>query len=99
MDPEVRIQIRKLTKKSSTIFQICHKVHTELNKKKSCSIREGSRTGYPDFGVRHLEEEERKKKEMKGKGNRGKEEEEEEWRNFVVLTSGLPALLLGEERV
>ncbi len=44
-------------------------------------------------------EEERKEKEMRGKGNRGKGEEEEEWRNFVVLTSGLSSLLLGEERV
>jgi hypothetical protein len=47
-------------------------------------------------------EEERKEKEMRGKGNRGrgrKREEEEEGRNFVVLTSGLSALLLCEERV
>ncbi len=32
-------------------------------------------------------------------GKQRKREEEEEGRNFVVLTSGLSALLLGEERV
>ncbi len=34
-----------------------------------------------------------------GKREQRKWEEEEEGMNFVVLTSGLPALLLGEERV
>ncbi len=48
--------------------------------------------------MRHLEEQERKKKEIRVNENRGRGGGRGRM-NFVVLTSGLSALLLGEERV
>ncbi len=42
---------------------------------------------------------EKEKEGNEGRRKQSKREEEEAGRNFVVLTSGLSALLLGEERV